>query len=351
MKFTKTKKEILFWILQFGGWMFINSFIFIVHLGFSELYILSSFFANSIIGIISTSLFRTYLNNNIDIEYFGKSSIRNLVISFFASSIFYYFLVYSSEEFYEIIIGRTEDENQFIKENINFLYGVFNAMITIFGWTIIYFTIKFILNENKNRLDNIALNTTLKEAQLNALKGQINPHFMFNSLNNIRGLMLEDVDKSREMITKLSDMLQYALSKNKVDLISLREEIEMVDNYIALAKIQMEDRLVYDKKIANDTLSISIPPMIIQLLVENAAKHGISNLKSGGTIVLETFFNNDELQVIVTNTGKLSISENSTKLGLKNIKQRLRLVYGPKASFSLEEVSEEVVATIKIPIT
>jgi LytS/YehU family sensor histidine kinase len=173
---------------------------------------------------------------------------------------------------------------------------------------------------------------------------------MFNSLNNIRGLMLEDVEKSREMLTKLSEMLRYSLTKNSVDGIALEEELEMVDNYIALSKIQFEDRLQFNKEIEPDTLSVHIPPMIVQLLVENAAKHGISNLKHGGRIKLSAQKNGEALHIQVKNTGKLSIAKDSTQLGLKNIKQRLKLLYGDTASFDLNEIGDEVVADVKIPL-
>ena len=172
---------------------------------------------------------------------------------------------------------------------------------------------------------------------------------MFNSLNNIRGLMLEDIPKSREMLTKLSEMLRYSLTKNNIDGIAVVEELEMVDNYIALSKIQFEDRLQFEKKIDEDASQFQIPPMIIQLLIENAAKHGISNLKQGGKIKLEVRKKVDELQILVINSGRLEIAKNSTQLGLKNIKQRLKLLYGDKATFSLDEISNEVVAEINIP--
>ncbi len=227
---------------------------------------------------------------------------------------------------------------------------LFNSFITIIGWTIFYMSVKIAAKLNANRLERAELNSTLKQAQLNTLKGQINPHFMFNSLNNIRGLMLEDVEKSRDMLTKLSEMLRYSLTKNDVNAIALEEELEMVDNYIALSKIQFENRLSFTKEIQKDTLDIQIPPMIIQLLVENAAKHGISNLKSGGSIKLITARNGESLVIKVVNTGKLMIAQSSTQLGLKNIKQRLRLLYGTSASFSLKEENEKVVATINIPL-
>ena len=90
--------------------------------------------------------------------------------------------------------------------------------------------------------------------------------------------------------------------------------------------------------------------MIVQLLVENASKHGISGIKEGGTITLKTTTKDDMLLIEVANTGKLSISKDSTQLGLKNIRQRLRLLYGDKATFALEETNGEVIAKVKIPL-
>lgn len=173
---------------------------------------------------------------------------------------------------------------------------------------------------------------------------------MFNSLNNIRGLMLEDVGKSREMLTKLSEMLRYSLTKNNVNAIALEEELEMVENYISLSKIQFEDRLKFEKKVDEETLPLQIPPMIVQLLVENAAKHGIANLKEGGAISLSTQKNGEFLKIQVRNSGKLKIAKDSTQLGIKNIKQRLKLLYGGAASFELMEKNDEVIADIKIPL-
>ena len=145
-------------------------------------------------------------------------------------------------------------------------------------------------------------------------------------------------------------MLRYSLTKNSIDGIALEEELEMVDNYIALSKIQFEDRLEFKKEIAPDTLAIQIPPMIVQLLVENAAKHGIANLKAGGVIELITHKNEEALFIQVKNTGRLQIAKGSTQLGLKNINQRLKLLYGDKATFSLKEAQNEVIADVKIPL-
>ncbi len=200
------------------------------------------------------------------------------------------------------------------------------------------------------KIKNAKLLSNLKESQLNTLKGQINPHFMFNSLNNIRGLMLEDVDKSREMLTRLSESLRYSLTKSDQNSIALKSELEMVDNYVEISKIQFDKRLRFTSEIDQESLNKQIPPMIIQMLVENAIKHGISNLKDGGEVKLLTNVQDSKLLIEVANTGKLSTSDNTTQLGLKNIKQRLELLYGEAATFKLEEKDNQVVATIKIPL-
>lgn len=350
MELTNKRREILFWGLQFFGWFFSSASIFVLFNVLSSTYILYSFTLGGLIGIIVTSVYRVYLKNNIDVELFGKASITRLVLAFIIVSCFYYCLGFLVEELYDVFWIKTVEELKIEEDRSGLILGIVSCMTTIIVWTLIYFVIKFVLKTNQDALRSIELNTTLKDAQLNTLRGQVNPHFMFNSLNNIRGLMLEDVEKSREMISKLSEMLEYALEKNTVDTISIQEELAMVQNYIALSKIQMEDRLQYVEEIDVESLNIDIPPMIIQLLIENAAKHGIANLKAGGTIFLTTNKAPEELSIIVSNTGKLRISKDSTQLGLKNIKQRLRLLYGEKAFFSLVEVQNKVVAEIKIPL-
>jgi two-component system LytT family sensor kinase len=235
-------------------------------------------------------------------------------------------------------------------ETVIIVANILNAFGFIFLWLLCYIPIKIARHSRKNRVERLELQTSLKEAQLNTLKGQINPHFMFNSLNNIRGLMLEDVEKSREMITRLSDMLRYSLTKNDVDTIPLKNELEMVDNYIALSKIQLEDRLSFSSEISEILYTTEIPPMLIQMLVENAVKHGISNEKDGGHVALNISEKNKNLFIEITNTGSLIQAKGSTKIGLKNIAERLALLYGDTARFELSEKDHLVTALIQIPM-
>lgn len=251
---------------------------------------------------------------------------------------------------YSLVYMRADaldHRSQSLKNNVIF---ILNFIIYFIIWTVFYVAIKGLMELNNSRETRLKLESNLKESQLNTLKGQINPHFMFNSLNNIRGLMLEDVDRARNMLTSLSETLRYSLTKSNVNSIALEDELEMVENYIDISKIQFENRLQFETNIDKTSLNTQIPPMIIQMLVENAIKHGISNLKEGGKVKLLTSIENGQLLIEVTNSGKLSSSPNSTQLGLKNIRQRLKLLYGEAATFSIKELGNKVVATIIIPI-
>ena len=152
------------------------------------------------------------------------------------------------------------------------------------------------------------------------------------------------------MLTNLSETLRYSLTKSDLNSISLEDEIEMVENYAEISKIQFEDRLQFETHIDAESLDKQIPPMIIQMLVENALKHGISNLKSGGKVSLSTTIKGNQLQIEVANSGALQHAESTTQLGLQNIKKRLELLFGEKATFTLKEIDNQVVATIKIPL-
>ena len=351
MHFLERNRNLVFYALQILGWGFINGISFLFFKDFSTEFIVFNVIAGMLSGIIATTVFREFLRRRITFDNLNVKDFSFVFIGFLVIAAGYAFLNYGFGKLYHLMgFGLSDLEKKLLVQIDNTWLLVINSVFIIGIWTVCYFVIKLLLRLNKNRIERLELNSNLKQAQLNTLKGQINPHFMFNSLNNIRGLMLEDVEKSREMLTKLSEMLRYSLTKNSIDGIALEEELEMVDNYIALSKIQFEDRLEFKKEIAPDTLAIQIPPMIVQLLVENAAKHGIANLKAGGVIELITHKNEEALFIQVKNTGRLQIAKGSTQLGLKNINQRLKLLYGDKATFSLKEAQNEVIADVKIPL-
>lgn len=344
MKLTQSK---VFWILQIIGWnsLAINSWAkYFTNTDLNKSYIISEGLLFIISGIFCSSLLRLYLKNNINFGKLDKQMMLNIILAYSMTSLLLFMTMYLAiplyNYFHDKVLGITK---------LMLLSNVLNTFIFMALWLLFYIGIKIFIHMREAKIERLQLKTELKEAQLNTLKGQINPHFMFNSLNNIRGLMLEDVEKSREMITRLSEILRYSLTKDNIDSITISEEIEMVENYIALSQIQLEDRLKYECIIADNLLKIEIPPMIIQMLVENAVKHGISNQANGGMVSLEIFANETRLNIKVTNTGNLKSTSNSTKLGLDNIKKRLQLIYKNTAKFDLSEVDNYVIATIKLP--
>lgn len=307
-------------------------------------------FTCGILAFMCSFIIAYFIDNYIDFKKITKKKIFSLIGVFIGVQILYSLLIWPLLTMVSEFTGTTLYEKTHLSMFFIKVYNIPFFATLFFIWLFVYITLN-IYHQLKNvQLKQATLESNLKESQLNTLKGQINPHFIFNSLNNIRGLILEDTKKSREMITRLSEMLRYSLTKNETDAIALEDELEMIDNYIAISKIQMEDRLQFDKNIEVNPYGIKIPPMIIQMLVENAAKHGIANLKNGGVISLNIKQEQKDLFIKVSNSGKLSIDSNSTQLGLKNIKQRLELLYKGNAHFNLEEKKNQVVATIQIPI-
>ncbi|WP_430411569.1 sensor histidine kinase [Kordia sp.] len=343
----------LFWTLQIVGWGFLTianvwSKMYLVPAEkVKPNYFLVEGFIFITLGIGLTSLLRNYLKR---IDFIANQNQKSYIKVFLAfgivSWLFSGILIAGAHYSFLYIHNKPNDFSA-----LEIFSTIINIAVFIFFWILFYVGIKSLERLRKNKIDRLKLETELKDSQLNTLKGQLNPHFMFNSLNNIRGLMLEDVDKARDMLTRLSEMLRYSLNMNKVDAIPIAQELEIVDNYIALSKIQLEDRLVYEQDIKQDLTQIKIPPMVLQMLIENAIKHGVSNQKNGGKITLIVTDDNNKIILQVNNTGTLKTETDSTRIGLNNIKKRLELLYGNDATFTLKEVENEVQATIEIPVS
>lgn len=349
-------KTIAYWTIQIGVWSLLNSALLLGYwlggngLEVTFLQAVIDFGIYCLLSILFSHTMKLLINRYCAIDNLKWLDILKIFGITVACTIFL-FLAYSLhvQVAYRFIYDRTD---VFDHESQGLIFQVvffLNTLLYFIVWVIFYIAIKGLIELNKSRQDRLQLESNLKESQLNTLKGQINPHFMFNSLNNIRGLMLEDVDRSREMLTRLSEMLRYSLTKSSTDAIPLEEELEMVENFVSISKIQFEDRLSYSQNIDPVLLSKPIPPMIIQLLIENAIKHGISKLKEGGQVSLEVLKEKDNIVIRVTNSGEFSIDKKSTKLGLDNIRKRLNLLYGDNATFSIFEENKTVIAEIKMP--
>jgi hypothetical protein len=191
-----------------------------------------------------------------------------------------------------------------------------------------------------------------REAQLHALKGQINPHFLFNSFNSLRALIDENPSLARDAVTHLAVIMRYSLTSAERKLVPLSEELRVVGLYLELEKLRLGTRLAVSTKVGSGLEAKQIPPLLLQGLVENAVKFGPAARKQGGEIVYSAHVQDGHLHLRVTNPGRLGTASESTGTGLKTLRHRLRLIYGDAALFTIsEDDGDRVVAEVSLPVT
>ncbi len=229
-----------------------------------------------------------------------------------------------------------------------FLY-VFQTTIYFALWLGIYVGVYYFRNYKREEIEKWKLQSAVKDAELIALKAQINPHFLFNALNNIRALILEDQMKARDMVSHLSDLLRYSIQFNDQEKVTIAEELEIVNNYLELESIHYEKRLSYEINSPDRLKNYKIPPMVIQLMVENAVKHGISQVKSGGNIIVNVSQEDIDLTLCVSNTGSLEKKPEKGGIGIRNAIDRINLLFDQEPEFKLEQQGRMVTSTLKLP--
>jgi LytS/YehU family sensor histidine kinase len=220
-----------------------------------------------------------------------------------------------------------------------------NSVIVLL-WCIFYLIYHYFERYNLSLKRQAEIN----EIELNNLKSQLNPHFIFNSLNSIRALVDEDPKKSKLAITQLSTILRSSLASDQSMLTGFDDELLTVKNYLGLESIRYEERLRVSYDIDPASQRFMIPPLMLQTLVENGIKHGISQLKQGGEICICTKVDNDKLNIEIRNSGKLKQLNGHSKrrkggLGLHNTRKRLALIYGDEAHFDIRNMPEGGVST------
>jgi signal transduction histidine kinase len=229
--------------------------------------------------------------------------------------------------------------------------AIFIWSVTVFLWAVIYFGVHYFESYETAEVEKLRLAVVAKDAQLRMLLSQINPHFIFNCLNNLRGLIVEDPPRAQSMVTELASMLRYSLQSGRTEAVPLETELEAVSAYLKLEAIRLEERLRIKIDMDPNSLEALIPPMLLQTLVENGVKHGVARLAQGGEIRVASEMRNGALTIQVQNSGQLAESTGSTRMGLENIRQRLQLLYGDAASLVLRNQDADfVIAEVSIPL-
>lgn len=229
--------------------------------------------------------------------------------------------------------------------------NIFQSFLYLSIWNMIYLIQHYIKTSRKQKLDTLRLQALVKELELKTIKSHINPHFIFNALNSIRALIDENPSRARAAITELSNILRSSMQAENIETVPLTRELDIVKDYLALEHIRFEDRLKVEYDIDENTLNQPVPYMMLQTLVENAIKHGISKNVEGGTVKIISDFSGDHHELIVRNTGRLNGGINKEGFGLQSTSNRLGLLFGPNADFEIQDLHDNLVeARVRIPV-
>lgn len=332
------KKQNIYWICQISGWLFyttINLFFFKLSYKTNTLDIIN-FLLWFPLGIALTHLYRLTIHKFDVLKRKIIVQLPFIIISSFVMA----FVFFSAN----VMMLKIINELNYQLNIVASFSKILSLMLIFIIWSVIYFVFFYFDNYKKTEIQNLKLKANKNEIELNALKSQLNPHFMFNSLNSIRALIDENPPKAKTAITQLSNILRNTLMVHKNKFILFEEELKLVMDYLALEEIRYEERLHYTLHIDAKTLLIPIPPMMLQTLVENSIKHGISKLVDGGEINITSTLEKNIFKIEVENTGQLNTQNNENNgFGVQNINNRLDILYEKKASFSLKNLNNNYV--------
>jgi sensor histidine kinase YesM len=238
-----------------------------------------------------------------------------------------------------------------------FALSTINGVVLLIGWYSAYFFYQIFDRYNRSEIERLRLAAVVKETELRALKSQVNPHFIFNSLNSVRALIDEDPARARQAVTQLANLLRYSLQSGQLEVVPFEDELAVVNDYLALEQVRHEERLRLRLEVAPETLHLPVPPMVLQTLVENAIKYGIAPRPEGGEITIRSRVEDDVLHLAVANPGRLAVAAASpragasTGVGLRNADARLRLLFGDRATLRLRQSTPDlVVAEVRLPL-
>lgn len=347
------RKVLFYWMAQLLGWgayyilsvllLFVtNDFRYTTNL---FLWVLSSI-ALSI--LISHGVRFVILSGNWLAFKLGKLVVYSIVVALLAASaleLFQHLLDYVIPT--DFLVGNSAMGNPVFDWG-KFFFAVSRSTILFMLWLGFYYSFVIIEKSRKTEIANLQFLATQNEIELKNLRAQLNPHFLFNSLNSIRALVGLDPEQAKSAITKLSSLLRQSINLGKLQVVALKDELELVKSYLDLEQIRFEERLNIQLEISEDSLKCEIPPLMVQTLVENAIKHGISKSIDGGSIQLKSSYTGNRLHLEIRNTGQLQSSDDDSGVGVSNTKKRLEILYGERATFDIREDGNEVVVVIDI---
>lgn len=338
----------IYWLSQISGWLLFTVINIAIYTSFSEFNwsrLLISFYLG-FTGVSLTHIYRSVIRKKDWLTLSLKQIIPRVLISSVIIGTLIVLLIYSVYFFSGLYpVSRLRVGG--------FIFSSFNISVVVLVWGLIYFSVHYFENYKKAEIESLIWEAAVKDFELKTLKSQLNPHFMFNALNSIRALIQEDPNSAQTAVTKLSNILRYSLRIERMETVSLEDEMFTVADYLALETIRFEERLKFKIKLDPASRNVEIPPMMIQTLVENGIKHGVSKRRDGGIVTITSKAKDSKLKIEIRNSGQIDPdSLQKTKgFGVSNTKHRLSLLYGEEAVFSIRNFSEnEVITELVIPI-
>ncbi len=338
----------IYWISQFSGWSLFVLLNIIISSTFEEFkneYIYSWIFLG-ILGIILSHIYRNFIKKRGWKNLSLKSVVPRILIASLILGSIHFILVFLFNIGFRIVPVEEYNFGSVIARLVN------HSSLYLF-WSVIYFAVHYLENYKKAEIESLIFEAAVKDFELKTLKAQLNPHFIFNAMNSIRALIEEDPESAKNAVTKLSNLMRYTLKIERSETVQLSEELNTIKDYLDLEKIRFEERLNYTITTTTEAERVEIPPMMIQTLVENGIKHGISKSTSGGEINIDCRIDSDKLKITIINTGIFDEEQmkNSKGFGISNTIQRLNLLYGEESSFTIKNINHnQVITEVKIPL-
>jgi len=248
--------------------------------------------------------------------------------------------------FYELVIWKVHKFRwgDWIADSVDFV-------VVLFLWCSLYFSLKQWQQSAQERERLLQAESEAREARLSALRCQLNPHFLFNSLNAVSTLVLDgNAPSATRMLAQIGDLLRATLENQTLSETPLSQEIALTELYLAIEQTRLGDRLQLHFAIPPETLDARVPSMLLQPLVENAIRHGVAALVEGGRIAISARLEGDRLRIVIRNSARMAPSERLNGIGLHNTRERLETLYGTEQRLSLEWPQADVCeVTVELP--
>ena len=357
----KQRRPSLFWTLQIGGWLAFGAAMSVGRIGelsFASIVVLDwalaafGFIATLGVGAIYS---RLRIRGTRLVRVLGVVLLCSYVAALLWAAAYNLYLSYSAST----LLAVLSDEQVSFRGGVESLGSlldntVYNTLILL-AWSMLYVGGEYYRAMQEERLRALRAEAQTHRAQLRALRYQLNPHFLFNTMNAISTLVGEERNReARSMIARLSEFLRLTLEGDGTPEVPLAEEIEFVRRYLEIEQVRFGARLRVRFDVADHVLSTAVPPLILQPLVENAIKHAVSPREEGGCIVVEARRSEGDLLLSVTDDGPGLTARGAparSGIGLANTRERLRELYGDEQALVLKTPdSGGLRATIRIPL-